>query len=121
MAASTNKKSPMSKQIEPSSPPDELQTAPEASADEPTEDKPARPRRALLPIFNLLLLLALIAALGVGNLRVTRRLAERPVRVEPLERRLGFFAGFANLDDAAELTRLAQQTAEPQAIQGEMW
>ena len=50
-----------------------------------------------------------LAALGVGNLRVTRRLAERPVRVEPLERRLGFFAGFANLDDAAELTRLAKR------------
>ena len=59
----------MSKQIEQSSPPDEPQTPPEVSADDSTEDKPVKPRRALLPIFNLLLLLALIAALGIGGFK----------------------------------------------------
>jgi len=47
--------------------------------------------------------------LRVGNLRVARRLAKRPVRVERLERRLGFVAGFANLDDCAAFARLAKR------------
>jgi uroporphyrin-3 C-methyltransferase len=59
----------MSKQIEQSPPSDELQAKPEISPDDSTEDKPAKPRRALLPIFNLLLLLALIAALGIGGFK----------------------------------------------------
>ena len=47
--------------------------------------------------------------LRVGNLRVARRFAKRPVRVERLERRLGFVAGFANLDDCAAFARLAKR------------
>ena len=59
----------MSKQIESSSPPDDTVNAPEAAGDETAEAATAKPRRAWLPVFTLLLLLALIAALAIGGFK----------------------------------------------------